>query len=30
MSGKRLMETGMPVEIPEKPGAVTIKYVRAD
>ncbi len=30
LSGKHLMETGMPVEIPERPGAVTIRYVKAD
>ncbi|MDO8303399.1 MAG: alpha-galactosidase [Sedimentisphaerales bacterium] len=28
MSGKQLMETGMTIEIPEKPGAATIKYVK--
>ena len=30
VSGKHLMETGMSVEIPERPGAVTIRYVKAD
>ena len=30
VSGKDLMETGMAVEIPDKPGAVTIKYLKAD
>ncbi len=29
-SGKHLMETGIPVAIPERPGAATIRYVKAD
>ena len=30
VTGQRLMETGMPVDIPEKPGAVTVRYVRLE